>query len=87
MKNKKEFKVQYMPLGMSIGISIGVAVGAAMKNIPICMSVGLSIGMCVGVMIDYINSIKKEKDTVADEELKALEALERREGKSKLEDN
>jgi len=23
MKNKKEFKVQYMPLGMSIGISIG----------------------------------------------------------------
>ena len=43
MKNKKEFKVQYMPLGMSVGISIGVAVGAAMKNIPICMSVGLSI--------------------------------------------
>ena len=30
---------------------------------------------------------KKEKNTVADEELKALEALERREGKSKLEDN
>ena len=30
---------------------------------------------------------KKEKATVADEELKALEALERREGKSKLEDN
>ncbi len=30
---------------------------------------------------------KKEKNTVADEELKALEALERREGKSKLENN
>ena len=30
---------------------------------------------------------KKEKNTVADEELKALEALERREGKSKLEGN
>ena len=30
---------------------------------------------------------KKEKNTVADDELKALEALERREGKSKLEDN
>ena len=30
---------------------------------------------------------KKEKNTVADEELKALEALERKEGKSKLEDN
>ena len=30
---------------------------------------------------------KKEKNSVADEELKALEALERREGKSKLEDN
>jgi len=30
---------------------------------------------------------KKEKATVADEELKALEALERKEGKSKLEDN
>lgn len=30
---------------------------------------------------------KKEKTTVADEELKALEALERKEGKSKLEDN
>ena len=30
---------------------------------------------------------KKEKSTVADEELKALEALERKEGKSKLEDN
>ena len=30
---------------------------------------------------------KKEKNAVADEELKALEALERREGKSKLEDN
>ena len=30
---------------------------------------------------------KKEKNTVADEELKALEALERKEGKSKLENN
>ena len=30
---------------------------------------------------------KKEKNTVADEELKALEALERKEGKSKIEDN
>lgn len=30
---------------------------------------------------------KKEKNTVSDEELKALEALERKEGKSKLEDN
>ena len=30
---------------------------------------------------------KKEKSTVADEELKALEALERKEGKSKLENN
>ena len=30
---------------------------------------------------------KKEKNAVADEELKALEALERREGKSKLENN
>ena len=30
---------------------------------------------------------KKEKATVTDEELKALEALERKEGKSKLEDN
>ncbi len=30
---------------------------------------------------------KKEKTTVADEELKALEALEKKEGKSKLEDN
>ena len=30
---------------------------------------------------------KKEKNSVADEELKALEALERKEGKSKLEDN
>ena len=30
---------------------------------------------------------KKEKNTVADEELKALEALERKDGKSKLEDN
>ena len=30
---------------------------------------------------------KKDKNTVADEELKALEALERREGKSKLENN
>ena len=30
---------------------------------------------------------KKEKTAVADEELKALEALERKEGKSKLEDN
>lgn len=30
---------------------------------------------------------RKEKNAVADEELKALEALERREGKSKLEDN
>lgn len=30
---------------------------------------------------------KKEKTTVADEELKALEALEQKEGKSKLEDN
>lgn len=30
---------------------------------------------------------KKEKNAVTDEELKALEALERREGKSKLEDN
>ena len=30
---------------------------------------------------------KKEKSSVADEELKALEALERKEGKSKLEDN
>ncbi len=30
---------------------------------------------------------KKEKATVADEELKALEALERKEGKSKLGDN
>ena len=41
---------------------LGVAVGVTMKNIPICMSVGLSVGMCVGVMIDYINSNKKEKD-------------------------
>ena len=35
----------------------------------------------------YSKGWKKEKNTVADEELKALEALERREGKSKLDNN
>ena len=61
MKRKSEFKIQYMPIGMSIGISIGLVIGASLQNIPICMAIGLSIGLCVGVVIDYINNNKKTK--------------------------
>ena len=59
MKRKSEFKIQYMPIGMSIGISVGLVIGASLQNISICMSIGLSIGLCVGVVIDYINNNKK----------------------------
>ena len=49
-KKDKNYKVQYLPIGMCLGLSIGAALG----NI----SMGICIGLAIGAGIDFLHNKK-----------------------------
>ena len=51
-KNDKNYKVQYLPIGMCLGLSIGAALG----NI----SMGICIGLAIGAGIDFLHNKKND---------------------------
>ena len=58
-KNDKNYKVQYLPIGMCLGLSIGAALG----NI----SMGICIGLAIGAGIDFLYN-KKNDDSKSNDE-------------------
>ena len=58
-KNDKNYKVQYLPIGMCLGLPIGVALG----NI----SMGICIGLAIGAGIDFLHN-KKNDDSKSNDE-------------------
>ena len=55
----KNYKVQYLPIGMCLGLSIGAALG----NI----SMGICIGLAIGAGIDFLHN-KKNDDSKSNDE-------------------
>lgn len=47
-KNKKNYNIAYMPMGLALGWAIGTIYGNVIK--------GILLGLCIGFLIDYLIS-------------------------------